>query len=236
MFDALEKAALLERHVPLVQQIARQIQHKLTANVELDDLIQVGMIGLMDALQRYTHGEASFEAYAHYRIRGAIMDDLREKDDLPRAMRQMKKRVEQCVNKLTHALGRNPSDGECAAALGVDLTTFQGFCAEYENLQVFSIEDLGESDSPSNDILDRMLHNPHGLDEQEHKAQQQEEMLKLLEQLSDREQMVLRLYFEQEMTFKEIGSLMGVNESRAYQMHANAIASLKDRAAQLPSR
>ncbi|HEX4916585.1 MAG TPA: FliA/WhiG family RNA polymerase sigma factor [Limnobacter sp.] len=231
MFDALEKAALLERHMPLVQQIARQIQYKLTANVELDDLVQVGMIGLMDALQRYTHGESSFEAYAHYRIRGAIMDDLREKDDLPRAMRQMRKRIEACANKLTHSLGRAPTDGECAQALGIDLQTFQRFCSEYESLQVFSIDDLGDSDAPSQDILDRMLHTPAADDEATREAERREEMLTMLEQLSDREQMVLRLYFEQEMTFKEIGSLMGVNESRAYQMHSSAIANLKGLAA-----
>ncbi|HEY1057452.1 MAG TPA: FliA/WhiG family RNA polymerase sigma factor [Limnobacter sp.] len=231
-FDALEKAALLERHMPEVQRIAAQIRSKLTANVELDDLVQVGMIGLMDALQRYTHGESSFEAYAHFRIRGAIMDDLREKDHLPRAVRQMRKQVERQRQQLAHQLGREPSEMECAAALNLPLVEYRSWLNDFEQTQWVSLEDMADDTQGVQQVMDRLTEQQDTLEDTLAQRESREELLNLIDGLSDREQLVLRLYFEQEMTFKEIGSLMGVNESRAYQMHNQALTILKGMAAQ----
>lgn len=230
VFDALLKAELLERYMPEVQKIARQVASKLPSNVELDDLFQVGMIGLMDALQRYTEGESTFEAYAHFRIRGAIMDDLREKDHLPRAVRQMRKQFESVQQKLAHQLGRTPQEAEVALALNVDLDTFRKSRALFEQADELSIDEFGDEDNSAQAMLDRLAEPSSSaedeLDEREHK----EGLLSLLENLSDREQLVLRMHFEQEMTFKEIGGVMGVNESRAYQMHTAALANLREAA------
>ena len=228
VFDALLKAELLERYMPEVRKIARQIAVKLPSNVELDDLFQVGMIGLMDALQRYTEGESSFEAYAHFRIRGAIMDDLREKDHLPRAVRQMRKQFDSIQQKLAHQLGRTPLETEVALALNIDLDSFRKSRALFDQADQLSIEELGDSESAPNSLLDLLAEQCASAEEEVTEREHREELLTMLESLSDREQLVLRMYFEQEMTFKEIGGVMGVNESRAYQMHTAALVNLRE--------
>lgn len=229
-FDAFERAELLERHMPEVHRIARQVHYKLTANVELDDLVQVGMIGLMDALQRYTHGESTFEAYAHYRIKGAIMDDLREKDHLPRAVRKMQKDFERQRQMLAHRLGREPTELDLVTALGVSAQEFRNVSAQLSQFGMMSLEDLSSDSEQSVALLDVLAEPVPDCtvaieDKEEHEA-----LLGMLESLGEREQLVLRMYFEQEMTFKEIGSVIGVNESRAYQMHAAALGFLRDKA------
>jgi RNA polymerase sigma factor FliA len=229
-FDAFERAELLERHMPEVHRIARQVHHKLTANVELDDLVQVGMIGLMDALQRYTHGESSFEAYAHYRIKGAIMDDLREKDHLPRAVRKMQKDFERQRQRLAHSLGREPTEQDVATALGVSPTELRKMTAQFEQFNVFSIEDLASDAQQASSLLDALAEPVEDCSGALQDKADHEALLGMLESLGDREQLVLRMYFEQEMTFKEIGSVIGVNESRAYQMHAAALGALREKA------
>lgn len=227
-FDALHKAELFEHYMPEVQKIARQIAAKLPSNVELDDLIQVGMIGLMDALQRFTESESTFEAYAYFRIRGAIMDDLREKDHLPRAVRQMRKQFDSIHQKLAHQLGRPPLEIEIAQALNIDIHTFRKSRTLFEQADELSIDDFGDEGVSSQNLLDRAVEPTSSVEDDLNEREHQEGLLTLLESLSDREQLVLRMYFEQEMTFKEIGGVMGVNESRAYQMHTAALVNLRE--------
>ena len=230
-FDALEKAALLEQYMPQVERIAKQIGARLTANVELDDLIQVGMIGLMDALQRYEHGESSFEAYAYHRIKGSIYDDLREKDHLPRSVRQMRKQFDRTRQQLSHALGRHPTDQEMASALGIEPDEFRMAQGQFELSNPLSLDECTSKDDSNlatdTGFLDRVTQNQISVEQDYVERERKEAMLHMIESLPDREQMVLRLYFEQEMTFREIGGMMGVNESRVYQIHNSAVNNLK---------
>lgn len=222
----LEKERLIDQYTPLVKRIAHHLMAKLPASVEVDDLIQNGMIGLIDALARFEDGQgAQFETYAMQRIRGAMLDGLRENDWLPRGLRKEMRRVETMIQKLEHAHGRPPSEQELAAALGMSLADYQRLLLEARGHQLVYIEDLAGEDE---DYLERhavgSAPDPLELLEDEDLRRA---LAAAIEGLPERERLVMALYYEQDLNLREIGAVLGVTESRVCQLHAQAVARLR---------
>lgn len=222
----LSREQLIERYAPLVKRIAYHLMARLPASVEVDDLMQNGMVGLLDALARFQEGQgAQFETYAVQRIRGAMLDALREADWLPRGLRQEMRRVEAAIQRLEHETGRPPSEGELAAALGMSLTDYQKLLAEARGHQLVYLEDLLEEDE---DFLDRHAIGAAAdpLAELE-EADLRRALAEAIEKLPEREKLVLALYYEQGLNLREIGAILDVSESRVCQLMGQAVARLR---------
>jgi RNA polymerase sigma factor for flagellar operon FliA len=228
--DQTDKNKLLAQHAPLVKKLAHQMKAKLPPSVEVDDLIQAGMIGLLDAVNRYeeTHG-AQFETYAVQRIRGAMLDELRSSDWLPRSLRQNMRKIEVAITKLQQRHGRPPKETEIARELKMSLEDYQHMLGDGSGHQLVYYEDFHDSESNEH-FLDRYC-----VDESADPLQSllnggfREAVIHAIEALPEREKMLMGLYYEQEMNLKEIGAVMGVSESRVCQLHSQAVARLRAR-------
>jgi len=223
------KNGLLELHAPLVKKLAHQLKAKLPPSVEVDDLIQAGMMGLLDAVNRYeeTHG-AQFETYAVQRIRGAMLDELRSTDWLPRSIRQNARKVEDAMQTLLQQLGRQPQEAEVAQHMKISLTEYQGMLSDCGGHQLIYYEDFHDEDGGHEHFLDR-----HQVSQSEDPLQHlieggfREAVVDSIRNLPEREQILMGLYYEQEMNLKEIGAVMGVSESRVCQLHSQAISRMR---------
>jgi len=217
------------KFAPLVKRLAHYMMASLPPSVELDDVIQSGMLGLLDAARRFQDGfGAQFETYAVQRIRGAMLDGLRKSDWLPRGLRKSLRQVESMVSKLEQQNKRPPTEQELADALGMSLTDYQQLLQDARGYQLVSAEDLQSHGEES--FLDHYYPDERPnplqslLDEDERRA-----LVEAIEDLPDREQKVMGLYYEQEMNLREIGEVLGVSESRVCQLHSQAIARLRAR-------
>jgi RNA polymerase sigma factor for flagellar operon FliA len=224
----LDKDHLVTKYAPLVKRIAYHLMAKLPASVDIDDLIQNGMIGLLDALGRFEEGMgAQFETYAVQRVRGSMLDGLRDNDWLPRGVRREMRRVESAIMQLEHQNGRPPSESELATALGMALADYQKLLQEARGHQLVYLEDL--ADGEGEDYLDRhaaqaMMPDPLEMMEQ---ASARSALVTAIEALPEREKMMMALYYEQDLNLREIGDVLGVTESRVCQLHSQAIARLR---------
>lgn len=222
----LEKERLVNQYAPLVKRIAFHLMAKLPASVQVDDLVQNGMLGLLDALARFEEGMgAQFETYAVQRVRGAMLDGLRENDWLPRGLRKEMRRVETAILKLEHEQGRPPSEGELAKALDMPLVDYQKLLLDARGHQLVYLEDLSLEDD---DYLDRHASGPNHdplaiLAESEMRGA----LVAAIGVLPEREKLMMALYYEQDLNLREIGDVMGVTESRVCQLHAQAVARLR---------
>ena len=226
-----DKEQLVQRFVPLVKRIAYHLMARLPASVQFEDLVQNGMIGLLDAIGRYEEGfGAQFETYATQRIRGAMLDGLRESDWLPRNLRRELRRIEGMITQLEQQRGRAPSESELAEALGMTLADYQKTLQEARGHQLVYFEDFSGDDDE--DFLER-----HFTDNDADPARLLEDrslreaLVAAIERLPEREKMVMALYYEQELNLREIGEVMGVTESRVCQLHSQAIARLRSQVA-----
>lgn len=224
-----DKNSLLTDHMPLVKRLAHQMKAKLPPSVEVDDLVQAGMIGLLDAINRYeeNHG-AQFETYAVLRIRGAMLDELRSSDWMPRSTRQNMRKVESAMHELTQQLGRPPSESEVAKALKLSLADYQEMLGDSGGHQLLYYEDFHDSEEGGSDsFLDRYAQD----DEDPLKALLETDfrqaVIDAIDALPAREKMLMGLYYEEELNLKEIGAVMGVSESRVSQLHTQAVARMR---------
>ncbi|MET0542283.1 MAG: RNA polymerase sigma factor FliA [Variovorax sp.] len=227
----LDRDALIRQYVPLVQRLAHHMIAKLPANVELDDLIQVGMIGLADALSRYEASQGvQFETFATQRIRGAMLDELREGDWLSRGSRKSQKEIEKAVHKLEHRLGRSPIESEIAAELKMPLDEYQALLGRVRGTQLVYLEDIGAGSDDNDGFLDR-----HTADEEADplsvlKDQRlRQALVAAIETLPERERYIMGMYYEQDMNLKEIAAVLGITESRVCQLHSQSIARLRSK-------
>ena len=222
-----DREQLVQRFVPLVKRIAYHLMARLPPSVQFDDLVQNGMLGLLDAIDRFQEGfGAQFETYATQRVRGAMLDGLRENDWLPRNLRRELRRIETAINQLEHAHGRVPSERELADALGMSLADYQKTLLEARGHQLVYFEDFtGDGDE---DVLER-----HFTDNDADPAailedrSLQASLVTAIGRLPEREKMMMALYYEQDLNLREIGEVMGVTESRVCQLHSQAIARLR---------
>jgi RNA polymerase sigma factor for flagellar operon FliA len=224
---AHEREQLVTQYAPLVKRIAYHLLAKLPASVQVDDLIQTGMIGLLDAMGRYEDGMgAQFETYAVQRIRGAMLDGLRENDWMPRGVRREMRRVEAALQLLEHENGRSPNETELAAALGMPLAEYQKLLQDARGHQLIYLEDL--KDVEGDDYLERHLVG-HDLDPLEVLADKslRQSLVTAIAALPEREKTMMALYYEEDLNLREIGDVLGVSESRVCQLHSQAIARLR---------
>lgn len=223
----------LAEYAPLVRKLALQLLARLPASVELDDLIQAGMIGLLDAARRYQEVvDAQFETYATARIRGAMLDELRNQDWLPRSVRSKAKRIDQAVALLTQQLMRPPSEAEIASHLELPLTEYHQLLYDAQGAQIVHYEDFGTENGAetrdadwaagaseagsSGNPLDALLASDF-----------RRALVEAIEALPDREKLLLSLCYEQGLNLKEVGAVMGVTEARVCQLRSQAMVRLR---------
>lgn len=225
----LDRDALIRQHAPLVRRIAHHMIAKLPPNVELDDLIQVGMIGLAEALSRYESTQGvQFETFASQRIRGAMLDELRESDWMSRSSRKGQKDIEVTIRRLEQTLGRTPRESEIAEAMDMPLDEYQSLLGKVRGTQLFYLEDLSPGEEDDGSFLDR-----HVADSSadpmamlaDHRLRSA--LVKAIEDLPEREKYVMGMYYEHDMNLKEIAAVLEVTESRVCQLHSQAIARLR---------
>ncbi|MBA3591469.1 RNA polymerase sigma factor FliA [Methylibium sp.] len=226
----LETNAMLKQYSPLVRRLAHQMIAKLPANVEIDDLIQVGMIGLADASTRFDAAQGvQFETFATQRIRGAMLDELRGADWMSRGSRKQQREIEVAVRKLEQAHGRAPAESDIAREMGITLPAYQELLGKVRGTQLVYLEDMSGDDG-DHDFLDRHVadenENPLGMLQD---RRMREALIAAIKLLPEREQFVMSMYYEQDMNLKEIAAVIGVTESRVCQLHSQSIARLRAR-------
>jgi RNA polymerase sigma factor for flagellar operon FliA len=218
---------LLQRFAPLVTRLARQLVAKLPSCVELDDIVQAGMIGLMDAARRFKEGQgAQFETFATQRVRGAMLDELRQNDWAPRTVRRTQRALDNALHALEQRLGRAPCEREVAAELGLELAEYREMLVEARSGQVISYDESEENDE--GEVVAR--HSADASDEPPSRYEDRrlrEALVAAIERLPERERQLMGLYYEQDLNFREIAAVLGVTESRICQMHTQAVARLR---------
>jgi RNA polymerase sigma factor for flagellar operon FliA len=224
----LDVNSMLKQYSPLVRRLAHQMLAKLPANVELDDLVQVGMIGLTDALSRFDTAQGvQFETFATQRIRGAMLDELRGTDYLSRGTRKQQRAIEAAVHRLEQRLGRAPVESEIAREMDLSLADYQELLGRVRGTQLVYLEDMtgGAGDE---DFLDRHA-GDEGLNPlaKLQDTRMREALVEGIKGLPEREQYVMSMYYEQDMNLKEIAAVLKVTESRVCQLHSQSIARLR---------
>lgn len=217
---------LVEEHAPLVKKIALHLMARLPASVQLEDLMQAGMIGLLEAAQRYNSTKgATFETYAGIRIRGAMVDEIRKGDWVPRSVHRNTRRISQAIKAVEDRFGREAQDQEVADELGMELAEYHSSLSDANSGRLFSLDELNESgelpleeaeasDNPLDDITSDAF---------------KRSLAEAIEELPEREKLVLSLYYQEELNLKEIGAVLGVSESRVSQIHSQAALRLRGR-------
>ena len=228
---AASPAALIQDHAPLVRRLALQLLARLPACVDLDDLIQVGMLGLLDAGERYQDLQcAKFETYASQRIRGAMLDELRANDFVSRGTRQSARQVSRAVQAQEQRLGRAPSETEIAQQLALPLADYQKLLQDIHGCQLLHLEDCERPEDQSGSFLDRHAGGERSGEEPLALLMQKglrQQLLKALQALPEREQLLLGLYYDEELNLREIGVVLEVSQARVCQLHSQAIARLR---------
>ena len=211
---------------PLVNRMARHIAAGVPSSVEVGDLVQCGMIGLWDAAKRYENEGAEFETYATHRIRYAMLDMLRDADALPRSVRRNLRSVEATISRLEQKHGRAPTEAEIAKAMNMKLADYQRLLQDGRGYQMLSYEDFTADEDDS--FLDRYAvdHQADPLHVLEDLSLR-ETLIAAIDNLPAREKAVMGMYYEQELTLKQIGEVLGVTESRVSQIHTQAVARLR---------
>lgn len=225
-----EKNKLVIEYSPLIKFIAQKIAVRLPSNIELDDLISSGVIGLMDAIDKYDPTrDNKFKTYAEFRIRGAILDELRAQDWVPRSVRDKSKMLDKALVELESQLGRSPSEEEIAGKLGLSMDEFYDLINQVRPVSLVSIDDANTlSNMDKKSILNLLegtrLNNPLV---QLNMKSVKEVVAKAIEDLPERQRLVLSLYYYEDLNLKEIGRILRVTESRVSQLHAQAVSRLR---------
>ncbi len=233
--EQLQPTCLLEtdyvkQYTPLVRRLAHQMIARLPANVELDDMIQAGMMGLMDAVTRFEVAQGTqFEVYAAQRIRGAMLDELRANDWLPRSARKSQRDIENAIHRLEGKLGRAPQEVEIAGELELTLAQYQQMLHEARGAQLVHLDDLGgkidDEDYLERHLVGDCLEPGEILRDKRFRYA----LVDAIEELPEREKLLMSLYHEQDLNLREIGVVMGITESRVCQLHSQAVARLRSR-------
>lgn len=222
----------LRKYSPLVRRLAHHMIAKLPPSVEVDDLIQVGMIGLTEAIARFEPSQGvQFETFASQRIRGAMLDELRDGDWMSRGSRKSQKDIESAVHRLQQKLHRAPMESEIASELGMSLADYQAMLAKVRGTQLVYLEDIsGGREEDEEGFLDRHMGDTEA--DPSSLLQDQRMRMALIEairNLPEREQQIMSMYYEHDMNLKEIAAVLGVTESRICQLHSQSIARLRAR-------
>jgi len=226
--DKVSSHNLIEQYAPLVKRIAYHLMGRLPASVVLDDLIQAGMIGLLEAAKKYDASKgASFETYAGIRIRGSIIDEVRRGDWTPRSVHRNGRRISEAIHKLEAELGRDASDSEIAAEMDISVADYHSLLKDSLESRLFSFEELTSTEGETvGEQLSADDPGPVNLTESTAFAGA---LASAIDSLPEREKLVLALYYDEELNLKEIGEILGVSESRVSQIHSQAAHRLRGR-------
>ncbi len=219
---------LVLRHADLVKRIAYHLVSRMPPNVEVDDLIQAGMMGLLDAARHYTASKgANFETYAGIRVRGAMLDEVRKSDWTPRSVHRNVREMSEVVRRIENETGHDAKSTDIAAALNVSLEDYHKLVQDAASCRLFSFDSLGgpDDDSPSDHTPD---HRPGPLDNLT-ETDFRKALAHAIDGLPDREKLVLALYYDEELNLREIGEVLDVSESRVCQIHGQALVRLRAR-------
>lgn len=226
---------LVTTHAPLVKRIAYHLMNRLPSSVQVDDLIQAGMIGLLEAAGNYDAGQgASFETYAGIRIRGSMLDEIRRSDWTPRSVHRKARQVAEVMREIENAEGRDARDVEVAEAMDMSLEQYHQILADASGARIFSYEELsefgevvpGERSGEGLPSRNQMNEGPlKGLE----KAHFKDALGDAIATLPERERLVIALYYDEELNLREIGQVLGVSESRVCQIHSQAAIRLRSR-------
>lgn len=224
----IDQDELLKQHLPAVRRQALALQVKLPAGVELDDLIQAGTLGLLDATRRFdpTAG-VTFGTFASQRIRGAMIDELRTRDWLPRSVRRKAREMDACVRRLEQQHGRPPEEREIAAEMGIGINEYHELLADTNNGYLLPFEDVVEERGEPEDASGADASPMNQLLDEEHR----ERLKAAIEALPEREKLMITLYYQEDLNLKEIGAVLGVSESRVCQLHSQAVSRMRARLA-----
>jgi len=225
----LDRNALIKQYQPLVRRLAHHMMAKLPPSVEVDDLIQVGLIGLADALTRYEASQGvQFETFATQRIRGAMLDELRENDWMSRGSRKSQKDIETAMRRVEHRLGHTPKESEIAAEMGISLVEYQTLLGKVRGTQLMYLEDMHRHSEEDDTYLDRHVADSDSDPLNMLRDQKlREALVAAIKLLPEREQYIMSMYYEQDMNLKEIAAVLEVTESRICQLHSQSIARLR---------
>ncbi len=229
----MDKHSLWQRYVPLVRHEALRLQVRLPASVELDDLLQAGGIGLLNAVERYDALQGTaFTTYAVQRIRGAMLDELRSRDWVPRSVRRNARGVAQTIGQLEQELGRNATETEVAARLNISLENYRQMLLDTNNSQLFSYDEWHEEHGDGIELITEQHQQENPL-QALLDGDLRQRVMEAIEKLPAREQQVLTLYYQEELNLKEIGAVLEVGESRVSQLHSQAIKRLRSKLGKL---
>ncbi len=218
------KDELIEEHRPLVKRIANHLAARMPASVQVDDLVQSGMIGLLEAARKYDETKgASFDTFAGIRIRGAMLDEIRKGDWGPRSVYRNSRKISEAVQKVEAKLGRDARDFEVAAELNVSVDEYYTILSDLRGCRLFSFEELFDSEESRMQARS----GDRGPQADIHEDRFNQALVEAINKLPEREKLVLMLYYDEEMNLKEIGKVLGVSESRVSQIHSQAAVRLR---------
>lgn len=217
VLDAADEARQLQAYAPLVKRIVRQLNTQCGGAVEREDMEQIGLLGLLDALRRYGTPDEKFGSYAAMRVRGAILDELRRQDWRPRSVRQDSHRTRDGVRELTRRLGREPSEAEIMQALGLSA----------EDYQAYQLAESAEALASFDELIDEMGSLPSDRPTPEALLVRRRSIEQALLALDEREQRVIQLYYEFDLSLKEIAAVLGLTEARICQINKGALRKMK---------
>lgn len=228
--DDNEKEELIKAYLPLVKRVVHRLSGRLPKDVDVKEMLNSGIIGLVDALEKYDpRHETNFSTYAQFRIRGAILDSFRSQDWLPRSLRFKSHKLEVAYQRIEQKLGRPATDEEVAAEIGVTVEDLQGMLSEVGSIVMLSFEELGFGHGEERFQADELLASKSG--DPLHKLLSGEKVgliARALDRLPEKERLVISLYFYEELNLKEVGEILGVTESRASQIRSRALIRLKN--------
>ncbi|MDP3876734.1 MAG: RNA polymerase sigma factor FliA [Methylobacter sp.] len=232
MYTSVQTGGTDERvmqHAPLVKRIAYHLLNRLPDSVQVDDLIQAGMLGLLEAIKNYdTSQGASFDTYAGIRIRGSMLDEVRRSDWTPRSVHKKSRMVSDAIRVIENKTGHEAKDTEVAEYLGIALDEYNHILQDSSSCRVFSVEELAED---GDHYLDVTLAQDEGLAEGLTRQSFEQALANAIKGLPERERLVISLYYDEELNLREIGEILNVSESRVSQISTQAVLRLRSRLA-----
>ncbi|MGE3276362.1 MAG: sigma-70 family RNA polymerase sigma factor [Vicinamibacterales bacterium] len=226
--DHAERDQLVMDHVPLVKTLAQRLAQRLPSQVEMNDLVSVGIMGLIDAASRYRASSGvPFEAFARRRVQGAMLDALRDLDWAPRSLRKLRRTIDSAVAQLRHELGREPAEAEIAGAMQMSADEYDKALDQVRSLEIGALRQLDATTPDGGSLLELCVDPDEGPEVHLQRTELKSHLAAAIGELPERERQVLALYYQEELTMAEIGAVIGVCESRVSQLRSLAISRLR---------